>query len=216
MAPEQITVVRFSARRRRRGGRPGRWPRLERAGSRQSDWRLGFESLRKEIRIGRCPWTAASPTGSPARSCRNGPALYEVGERTFNHWFDGLGMLHAFTLGRGRVGYANRFLRSSAYKAWKEEGIIRYSEFATDPAAAIFNGAQATFSLAKVPNANVHVGRIAQALRGPHRGRHPGALRPAYAAHARRGRARAAARADRDRASAPAATAAAGSSTRSR
>ena len=93
---------------------------------------------------------------------RNGPALYEVGERTFNHWFDGLGMLHAFTLERGRVGYANRFLRSSAYKAYKEEGIIRYSEFATDPCRAIFNGAQATFSLAKVGNANVHVGRLAQ------------------------------------------------------
>ena len=93
---------------------------------------------------------------------RNGPARYEVGNRTFNHWFDGLGMLHAFTIGRGRVGYANRFLRSSAYRAAKEEGIIRYSEFATDPCPAIFNGAQATFSLAKVANANVHVGRIAQ------------------------------------------------------
>ena len=71
-------------------------------------------------------------------------------------------MLHAFTIGRGRVGYANRFLRSSAYRAAKEEGIIRYSEFATDPCPAIFNGAQATFSLAKVGNANVHVGRIAR------------------------------------------------------
>jgi carotenoid cleavage dioxygenase-like enzyme len=127
-----------------------------------ADWRLGFESLRKEVRIGRLPVEGRVPRWLSGTLVRNGPALYEVGERTFNHWFDGLGMLHAFTLERGRVGYANRFLRSSAYKAYKEEGLIRYSEFATDPCRAIFNGAQATFSLAKVGNANVHVGRLAQ------------------------------------------------------
>ncbi len=128
----------------------------------KADWRLGFEDLRREVRIGRLEVDGRLPRWLEGTLVRNGPARYEVGDRTFNHWFDGLGMLHAFTIGRGRVGYANRFLRSSAYRAAKEEGIIRYSEFATDPCPAIFNGAQATFSLAKVGNANVHVGRIAQ------------------------------------------------------
>ena len=114
------------------------------------------------MRIGRLEVDGRLPRWLEGTLVRNGPARYEVGDRTFNHWFDGLGMLHAFTIGRGRVGYANRFLRSSAYRAAKEEGIIRYSEFATDPCPAIFNGAQATFSLAKVGNANVHVGRIAR------------------------------------------------------
>ncbi|HEU0023618.1 MAG TPA: carotenoid oxygenase family protein [Thermoleophilaceae bacterium] len=125
-------------------------------------WRLGFESLHDEVRIGRLPVDGHMPKWLAGTLVRNGPAQYEVGDRTFNHWFDGLGMLHAFTLSRGRVGYANRFLRSSAYEAATEEGIIRYSEFATDPCRAIFNGAQATFSLAKIPNANVHVGRLAR------------------------------------------------------
>ncbi len=40
-------------------------------------------------------------------------------------------MLHAFSFERGRVAYANRFLRSSAYRAWKREGRIRFSELAS-------------------------------------------------------------------------------------
>jgi len=131
-------------------------------GAPAADWRLGFQSLRKEVRIGRLGVEGRVPDWLGGTLVRNGPALYEVGDRTFNHWFDGLAMLHAFSISRGRVGYANRFLRSSAYRAAKEEGLIRYSEFATDPCPAIFNGAQATFSLAPVQNANVHVGRLAR------------------------------------------------------
>ena len=50
------------------------------------------------------------------------------------HWFDGLAMLHRFTIGGGRVSYANRFLESRSYRAAREQGKIVYSEFATDPA----------------------------------------------------------------------------------
>jgi carotenoid cleavage dioxygenase-like enzyme len=95
---------------------------------------------------------------------RNGPGRYEVGERTFNHWFDGLALLHAFGFGAGRVTYASRFLRSSAYERAERDGVIAFSEFATDPCRAIFNGAQAMFAPAPVPNANVNVGRLADAF----------------------------------------------------
>src|ERR1700750_2105048 len=65
---------------------------------------------------------------------RNGPARYEEGER---HWFDGMAMLHRFSISGGRVGYANRFLRTKAFAA-AEEGRIGYSEFATDPCRSLF------------------------------------------------------------------------------
>ena len=171
----------------------------------RADWRLGFEDLRREVRIGRLDVDGRLPHWLQGTLVRNGPAQFDVGDRTFNHWFDGLGMLHAFTIGQGRVGYANRFLRSSAYRAAKEEGIIRYSEFATDPCPAIFNGAQATFSLAKVPNANVHVGHIAKHFVGLTEVGLPVRFDPAHPAHPRGARPRAAARAHRDRAPAPAA-----------
>ena len=73
---------------------------------------------------------------------RNGPALFEIGEQKLNHWFDGLAMLHGFAFAGGRVSYANRFLRSSAYTAWRREGVMKYSEFGTDPdpCRAMFSG----------------------------------------------------------------------------
>lgn len=122
--------------------------------------RLGFTSVTKELTLGSLPVEGSLPSWLGGTLVRNGPALWEVGERTFEHWFDGLAMLHAFSFGRGRVSYRNRFLRSSAYEAARTEGQIRFSEFATDPCRAIFNGAQAMFALAPVPNANVHVEQL--------------------------------------------------------
>ena len=92
---------------------------------------------------------------------RNGPALFEVGSERFNHWFDGLAMLHAFAFGRGRVSYANRFLRSSAYRAWKRDGRIEYSEFATDPCRRSSPGSRRCRSSRPVPNANVSIEALA-------------------------------------------------------
>ena len=59
------------------------------------------------------PWL----TGSLLRT---GPAKFEVGAHTMRHWFDGLAMLHRFTIAGGKVSYANRFLRSKAFEAAKD------------------------------------------------------------------------------------------------
>ena len=131
------------------------------AARREADYRLGFSSLRREVTLPRLEVDGRLPDWLSGTLVRNGPAQFEVGERAFEHWFDGLGMLHAFSFERGRVGYRNRFLRSSAWEAARDDQTIRYSEFATDPCRAIFNGAQSMFAIAPVPNANVNVARIA-------------------------------------------------------
>lgn len=128
---------------------------------RTSSHRLGFTSLAEEIRQPRVPVDGRVPDWLNGVLLRNGPAQFEVGERTFNHWFDGLAMLHAFAFGDGRVSYANRFLRSSAYTAWKRDGKIAYSEFGTDPCRAIFNGVASIPIIAPVPNANVSIEALA-------------------------------------------------------
>ena len=132
------------------------------AARRDADYRLGFESLRREVTLPRLEVDGRLPDWLSGTLVRNGPAQFEVGERSFEHWFDGLAMLHAFSFARGRVSYRNRFLRSSAYEAARREGTIRYSEFATDPCRAIFNGAQSMFAIAPKPNANVNVAQIAR------------------------------------------------------
>ncbi|XP_033641780.1 retinoid isomerohydrolase-like [Asterias rubens] len=62
---------------------------------------------------------------------RNGPGLFEVGETSYKHWFDGLSLLHRFSFEKGRVTYHNRFLRSDAYTKAKKYNKIIYGEFGT-------------------------------------------------------------------------------------
>ncbi len=123
---------------------------------------LGFTSLKTETRIPRLRVDGRMPPWLRGTLLRNGPALFEVGERSFNHWFDGLAMLHAFSFAGGRVGYGNRFLRTSAYTAWKQEDIIKYSEFATDPCRSVFSGVASVPVTAPIPNANVSLERMAR------------------------------------------------------
>lgn len=135
----------------------------------RSGFNLGFKSLKQETQIPRLEVEGKLPHWLTGSLLRNGPALFEIGEETFNHWFDGLAMLHAFSFGRGRVAYRNRFLRSSAYTAWKREGRIRYSELATDPAPdpcrQIFSGVASLPVLGAVPNANVSIEKLAGQFR---------------------------------------------------
>ncbi len=122
---------------------------------------VGFTSLTEEVRLPDVPVEGRLPSWLTGALLRNGPSLFEVGKEPFNHWFDGLAMLHAFTFARGRVGYANRFLRSGPYDAWKRDDRIEFSEFATDPCRSVFSGVSTLPIIAKVPNANVSLERIA-------------------------------------------------------
>ncbi len=130
---------------------------------------LGFKSLTAETHLRHLAVDGKMPEWLTGSLLRNGPALFEIGEEKFNHWFDGLAMLHAFSFDKGRVSYRNRFLRSSAYRAWKEEGRIKYSELATDPAPdpcrEIFSGVSTLPVLGRIPNANVSIEKLAGEFR---------------------------------------------------
>ena len=64
----------------------------------------GFATQTQEITCERLPVQGEVPTWLAGTLLRNGPAQFEVGERRFNHWFDGLAMLHRFTIGDGHNG----------------------------------------------------------------------------------------------------------------
>ena len=124
----------------------------------------GFRSLLDEVRLPDVAVDGRIPAWLNGVLLRNGPALFEVGGQPYNHWFDGLAMVHGFAFGDGRVSYANRFLRSSAYRAWKRDGVMKYSEFGTDPdpCRAMFDEVSTLPVIAPVPNANVSIERLAQ------------------------------------------------------
>ena len=77
--------------------RPGSCPALaaeiERA--RTPAYAQGFRSLTDEVRLPDIPVDGRMPPWLEGVLLRNGPALFEIGEQSFNHWFDGLAMVHA-------------------------------------------------------------------------------------------------------------------------
>lgn len=46
----------------------------------------------------------------------NGPALWDLAQRSYEHWFDGLAMLHRLRFAGGQVRYRSRFLQSEDYR----------------------------------------------------------------------------------------------------
>lgn len=46
---------------------------------------------------------------------RNGPGMFSVGETSYNHWFDGMALMHSFTFKDGDVIYRSKFLRGDTY-----------------------------------------------------------------------------------------------------
>src|SRR5262245_53847519 len=127
-----------------------------------SDLTGGLESLERETRIDSLPVEGQLPEWLAGSLVRTGPAKWEVGERTMNHWFDGFAMLHRFGIADGRVSYANRFLETRAYRAAKEKGVIVYSEFATDPCRTLFGRVFSMFSPKISDNANVNLVKLGE------------------------------------------------------
>jgi beta,beta-carotene 9',10'-dioxygenase len=124
--------------------------------------RKGFESLELETHVDRLPVTGELPPWLAGSLIRTGPAKWEVGQRTMNHWFDGFAMLHRFSFAHGEVSYANRFLETGAWRAARDTGRIAYSEFATDPCRSLFQRITAMFSPQLTDNANVSLVKLGE------------------------------------------------------
>jgi beta,beta-carotene 9',10'-dioxygenase len=125
---------------------------------------LGFSTLEQEVTVDELALTGALPSWLRGSLLRTGPAKFEAGAQRMRHWFDGLAMLHRFTIEDGRVSYGNRFLQSRAYRAAREQERIAYSEFATDPCRSLFKRVQTLFAPESTlsDNANVNVARLGE------------------------------------------------------
>jgi beta,beta-carotene 9',10'-dioxygenase len=125
---------------------------------------LGFTTLQRETTIDELPVHGELPPWLSGSLLRTGPAKFEVGDRQMRHWFDGLAMLHRFTVAAGKVSYGNRYLESRSYRTAREQGKMVYGEFATDPCRSLFKRVQTLFSPAKAlpDNANINVTRLGE------------------------------------------------------
>src|ERR1700730_14812299 len=120
---------------------------------------LGFSTLEQEIVVDELAVTGELPSWLAGSLLRTGPAKFEVGEQRMRHWFDGLAMLHRFTIEDGHVSYGTRFLDSRSYRAAQEQGRMVCGEFATDPCRSLFKRVQTLFSGGGVlpDNANINL-----------------------------------------------------------
>ena len=62
---------------------------------------------------------------------RNGPGRQKIGEKKYGHWFDGDGMLCAYTFSEGRIFFKNRYVRTPKYLKETESQDIRFRGFGT-------------------------------------------------------------------------------------
>jgi carotenoid cleavage dioxygenase-like enzyme len=125
---------------------------------------LGFSTLEQETVLDELALSGELPRWLGGSLLRTGPAKFEIGEQRMRHWFDGLAMLHRFTIEDGRVSYGNRYLESRSYRAARERGRMVYGEFATDPCRSLFKRVQTLFSpgSALPDNANINVTRLGE------------------------------------------------------
>jgi beta,beta-carotene 9',10'-dioxygenase len=125
---------------------------------------LGFRTLESELTADELELSGSLPQWLSGSLLRTGPAKFEVGSQQMRHWFDGLAMLHRFTIDGGRVSYGSRFLDSRSYRRARETGRIAFGEFATDPCRSLFRRVQTLFSpqSALPDNANVNVARLGE------------------------------------------------------
>ncbi|MFD8072235.1 carotenoid oxygenase family protein [Streptomyces sp. NPDC059718] len=122
----------------------------------------GLRSLTDEVTVPELPVRGRLPRWLDGVLLRNGPALFEAGERRYRHWFDGQAMLHRFAIEDGRVSYANRFLDVPSSRTARHEGRIGYQEFATDPCRSLFARVLTPFLRKPSGNANVSVARFGE------------------------------------------------------
>jgi beta,beta-carotene 9',10'-dioxygenase len=127
----------------------------------RADYDVGFRTLTTETAVDSLPLRGTPPPWLTGTLARVAPAQFEAGQQPYNHWFDGLAMLHKFSFAAGRVSYANRYLQSDAYLEARQRQRIARGEFATDPCRTLAQRVAAWFSPEVTDNCNVNVDRLA-------------------------------------------------------
>ncbi|XP_075047215.1 carotenoid-cleaving dioxygenase, mitochondrial-like isoform X1 [Mixophyes fleayi] len=91
---------------------------------------------------------------------RNGPGRFEFGNDKYNHWFDGMALMHSFKIENGSVTYLSKFLQSDSYAKNKDANRIVVSEFGTlampDPCKSVYDRFVSKFKLTSTDNCSVN------------------------------------------------------------
>ena len=120
----------------------------------------GFRSAERAVQPTALDVEGSVPEWLSGTLVRNGPGLFDVGDRRVNHWFDGLALLRRYAFDDGGIEYASRFLRSSAYADARAGRLA--GQFGTDTRGwrRLLDTLRSLGLPDPTDNANVHVARI--------------------------------------------------------
>jgi carotenoid cleavage dioxygenase-like enzyme len=91
----------------------------------------------------------------------NGPALWELPEGSYSHWFDGLAMLQRVHIAGDGVRYRSRFLRSEDYLASTSERRPTMAGFGTGDRPGLWRRIRGVFASRVTDNAAVVMSQVA-------------------------------------------------------
>jgi beta,beta-carotene 9',10'-dioxygenase len=98
----------------------------------------GFHSGAREIDSADVQVAGELPDWLRGSLLLNGPALWDLPNGSYRHWFDGLAMLHRLRFDAGKVTYRSRYVQSEDYRQSVVNGAPAFSAFDTrDPESFI-------------------------------------------------------------------------------
>lgn len=120
-------------------------------------WTAGFQNQSSEYGNYQLEVEGAVPAWLNGKLLRNGPAKFNLGNETVQHWFDGLSFLHSFNFLNGQIAYCGKFLKSNAYIKSLATGKITSHEFASNPEESALERLTNIFTQPETDNGNVNI-----------------------------------------------------------
>ena len=98
----------------------------------------GLENLEQEYSYALTEVEGEIPSNLKGTFFRNGPGRQKIGDQPFGHWFDGDGMLCAFTFDNGKAHFKNRYVRTPKYIEETAAQEVLYRGFGTQLPGGMF------------------------------------------------------------------------------
>jgi carotenoid cleavage dioxygenase len=94
-------------------------------------WADAFADVPESYGPVRVAFDKVLPVGLEGTLYRNGPARMQRGNTAYQHWFDGDGMMHAFSLGGSSLQHRARMIRTDKYVLEEKAGRFLHPGFGT-------------------------------------------------------------------------------------
>lgn len=99
----------------------------------------GLENLDEEYSYALTDMEGEIPRDLLGTFFRNGPGRQRIGGKPYGHWFDGDGMVCAFTFNDGKAHFKNRYVRTPKYIDETAAQAVKYRGFGTQIPGGFFS-----------------------------------------------------------------------------